>query len=149
MLKTPLHGTRRVAWSTPFPLDRIRTAAHRADGKINDLLVTAVAGGLRSELERHGEVPDEVHIMVPFNLRPLDQPLPRDLGNDFALILLALPVGIGDRDEAPARREEAHGRDQGLARGPNLLRHPERDRHDPPRWRIASSASSPRRQARW
>ena len=35
--------------------------------------------------------------MVPFNLRPLDQPLPRELGNDFALILLGLPVGIDDR----------------------------------------------------
>jgi diacylglycerol O-acyltransferase / wax synthase len=97
VLKSPLHGTRRVAWSTPFPLDRIRTAAHRADGKINDLLVAAVTGALRTELERHGPVPDEVHIMVPFNLRPLDKPLPRDLGNDFALILLALPVGVDDR----------------------------------------------------
>jgi diacylglycerol O-acyltransferase / wax synthase len=99
VLRAPLHGTRRVAWSTPFPLERIRTAAHRADGKINDLLVAAVTGALRTELERHGAVPDDVRIMVPFNLRPLDQPLPRDLGNDFALILLALPVGIEDRAE--------------------------------------------------
>jgi diacylglycerol O-acyltransferase len=99
VLRSPLHGTRRVAWSTPFPLERIRTAAHRADGKINDLLVAAVTGALRTELERHGAVPDDVRIMVPFNLRPLDQPLPRDLGNDFALILLALPVGIEDRAE--------------------------------------------------
>jgi WS/DGAT/MGAT family acyltransferase len=99
LLKSPLHGTRRVAWSTPFPLDRIRTAAHRAEGKINDVLVAAVTGAFRAELERHGEVPDEVHIMVPFNLRALDEPLPRDLGNDFALILLALPVGIEDRAE--------------------------------------------------
>jgi diacylglycerol O-acyltransferase / wax synthase len=99
VLRAPLHGTRRVAWSTPFPLERIRTAAHRADGKINDLLVAAVTGALRTELERHGAVPDDLRIMVPFNLRPLDQPLPRDLGNDFALILLALPVGIEDRAE--------------------------------------------------
>ena len=97
VLRSSLHGTRRIAWSTPFPLERIRTAAHRADGKINDLLVTAVTGALRTELGRHGAVPDDLRIMVPFNLRPLDQPLPRDLGNDFALILLALPVGIEDR----------------------------------------------------
>jgi WS/DGAT/MGAT family acyltransferase len=99
VLRSALHGTRRVAWSTPFPLERIRTAAHRGDGKINDLLVTAVTGALRTELKRHGAVPDDIRIMVPFNLRPLDQPLPRDLGNDFALILLALPVGIEDRAE--------------------------------------------------
>jgi WS/DGAT/MGAT family acyltransferase len=99
LLRTPLHGTRRVAWSAPFPLDRIRSASHRAGGKINDLLVAAVTGALRGELERHGQLPDEVHVMVPFNLRALDEPLPRDLGNDFALILLALPVGIEDRAE--------------------------------------------------
>jgi WS/DGAT/MGAT family acyltransferase len=99
VLRAPLHGTRRVAWSTPFPLERIHTAAHRAGGKINDLLVAAVTGALRRELERDGDVPDEIHIMVPFNLRALDEPLPRDLGNDFALILLALPVGIADPGE--------------------------------------------------
>jgi hypothetical protein len=44
--------------------------------------------------------------MVPFNLRPLDQPLPRDLGNRFGLVLLALPVGVSDAEErvAEARR---------------------------------------------
>ena len=31
--------------------------------------------------------------MVPVNLRPLDRPVPAELGNDFALILLDLPVG--------------------------------------------------------
>jgi len=97
VLRESLHGTRRVAWSKPFPLDRIRTAGRRKSGTINDVLITAVTGALRTELERHGDVPDDIHIMVPFNLRPLDEALPRDLGNDFALILLALPVGIEDR----------------------------------------------------
>ena len=32
--------------------------------------------------------------MVPFNLRPLDQPVPRDLGNKFGLVFLPLPVGV-------------------------------------------------------
>ena len=99
VLREPLHGTRRAAWSTPFPLDRIRSAGHRADATINDVLIAAVTGALRAELGRHGDVPDDVHIMVPFNLRPLDGELPRELGNDFALILLSLPVGIEDRGE--------------------------------------------------
>jgi diacylglycerol O-acyltransferase / wax synthase len=98
-LREPLHGTRRVAWSKPFSLERIRTAAHGRGATINDLLITAVTGALRAELKRHGDVPDDVHIMVPFNLRPLDEALPRDLGNDFALILLSLPVGIEHRGE--------------------------------------------------
>jgi WS/DGAT/MGAT family acyltransferase len=99
VLREPLHGTRRVAWSTPFPLDRIRAAGRRAGGTINDVLVAAVTGALRTELVRHDDVPDDLHIMVPFNLRPLDEELPRELGNDFALILLSLPVGLEDRDE--------------------------------------------------
>ena len=99
VLRSPLHGGRRVAWSTPFPLDRIRSAAHRADGKINDVLVAAVTGALRTYLKSRDEAPEELHIMVPFNLRPLDEPLPRELGNAFALILLALPVGIDGRAE--------------------------------------------------
>ena len=31
--------------------------------------------------------------MVPVNVRPLDEPLPRELGNRFALVLLRLPSG--------------------------------------------------------
>ena len=96
-LRGSLHGTRRVAWSTPFPLDRVKRAGRRSDATINDVLVAAVTGALRRELARNGSQIDEVHIMVPFNLRPPDQPLPRELGNDFALILLGLPVGIEDR----------------------------------------------------
>jgi hypothetical protein len=34
--------------------------------------------------------------LVPFNLRPLDEPLPRELGNRFGLVLLALPIAIDD-----------------------------------------------------
>lgn len=32
--------------------------------------------------------------MVPFNLRPLDRPIPRELGNRFGLVFLPLPVGV-------------------------------------------------------
>jgi diacylglycerol O-acyltransferase / wax synthase len=97
VLRGDLHGTRHVSWSKPFPLDRIRAASRRADGTINDVLVAALAGAVRSYLVERDSIADEVHIMVPFNLRSLDEPLPRDLGNDFALILLALPVGVEKR----------------------------------------------------
>jgi WS/DGAT/MGAT family acyltransferase len=92
-LRAPLAGSRRVAWSEPFPLDRIKEAAHRRRVTINDLLVSALAGAVHELLGLDGESPDEIHAMIPFNLRPLDQPVPAELGNDFALILLELPVG--------------------------------------------------------
>jgi diacylglycerol O-acyltransferase / wax synthase len=98
-LRASLTGTRRVAWSEPFPLIRVKDAAARLRVTINDILVTALAASLHELLGSNG-VPDEIHAMVPFNLRPLDEPVPSDLGNDFALILLTLPVG----DLRPAER---------------------------------------------
>jgi diacylglycerol O-acyltransferase / wax synthase len=88
-----------VAWSTPLPLAEIKEAGHRRAVTINDLLLTALAASLHEVLERAG-LPDEIHTMVPFNLRALDEPVPAELGNDFALILLELPVG----NLAPAER---------------------------------------------
>ena len=99
-LRAPLAGARRVAWSEPFPLDRIRDAAHRRRVTINDLLVSALAGALHELLAQDGGAPEEIHAMIPFNLRSLDEPVPAELGNDFALILLELPVG----EVAPAER---------------------------------------------
>ena len=99
-LRGPLSGARRVAWSEPFPLSRIKKVARRRRVTINDMLVTALAGALHSQLGANGVAPEEIHTMVPFNLRPLDQPVASELGNEFALILLALPVG----EVAPAER---------------------------------------------
>jgi len=99
-LRAPLDGIRRVAWAEPFPLDRIKEAAHRRHVTINDLLVSALAGALHQLLRENGGLPEEIHAMIPFNLRPLDRPVPAELGNDFALILLGLPVG----DVAPEKR---------------------------------------------
>jgi len=91
-LRRPLAGTRRVAWSEPFPLQRVKDACHRQRVTVNDMLLTALAAALAGQLGADGELPEEIHAMVPVNLRPLDRPIPADLGNDFALILLELPL---------------------------------------------------------
>lgn len=92
-LSEPLSGSRRVAWSDGFPLERVKESCHDLRVTVNDLLVTALAATLRECLQIEGRFPDGIHAMVPVNLRPLDQPIPADLGNAFALILLELPVG--------------------------------------------------------
>ena len=99
VLNAPLHGTRRVAWSKPFRLDRVKRAGRRSSATINDVLVTALTGALHRYLTERDSATDDLRVMVPFNLRPLDQPLPRTLGNDFGLILLSLPVGLVDSGE--------------------------------------------------
>jgi diacylglycerol O-acyltransferase / wax synthase len=109
---SPLRGdlavAHRVAWSKPVPLSTVKHAGHALDASVNDVLVAAVAGALRTYLAEHaGQEVDELHALVPFNLRPLDEPLPRDLGNRFGLLLLGLPVGIGDPLERVAAVHES------------------------------------------
>jgi WS/DGAT/MGAT family acyltransferase len=98
--KSAIKGEQRaahhVAWSDPIELWRVKRAARAVDATVNDVLVSAVTGAIAGHLRDAGTLPDEVHALVPFNLRPLDAPLPRELGNRFGLVLLGLPVGIED-----------------------------------------------------
>ena len=89
-----LSGMRHVAWSRPIPLDQIKAIAHAQKATVNDVLLAAVSGALRRYMLEHDGPIAEVHAIVPFNLRPLDKPIPRTLGNRFGLVFLALPVDI-------------------------------------------------------
>lgn len=100
---TALRGTaghdKAVVWSEPIPLARIKEAGHRAGATVNDILLAAVAGALRTHLVRRRSPVHDIRAIVPFNLRPLDQPLPAELGNKFGLVYLALPLTAARREE--------------------------------------------------
>jgi diacylglycerol O-acyltransferase / wax synthase len=102
VLKGDLGVPERVAWSQPIPIAEVKAAGRAHGATVNDVLVAAVTGALRAYLAGRDSLVDELHAFVPFNLRPLDQPLPRDLGNRFGLVRLAIPVGI----ESPRERLE-------------------------------------------
>jgi WS/DGAT/MGAT family acyltransferase len=89
-----LNGMRRVSWSRPFPLEKIKTVGRITGTTINDVLVAAVAGALRRDLEHRGENPawGDLRAMVPMNLRPAGEEL--RLGNQFSLLYLALPISL-------------------------------------------------------
>ena len=106
-LHAPLGVQRRVTWSRRIPLERIKVAGHRTGTTVNDVVLAAVTGAMRDHFDRCGTPVDEMRAMVPYNLRPLDKPLPRDLGNRFGLVYLTLPVGVADREE---RLREVHAR---------------------------------------
>jgi diacylglycerol O-acyltransferase / wax synthase len=95
-LRQELHVPRGVAWSEPLPLDALMAVGRGLDATLNDVLVSCIAGALGRHLRARDALVDELHALVPFNLRPLDKPLPRELGNKFGLILLGLPVGLDD-----------------------------------------------------
>ncbi len=100
---TPLRGdlgiARRVAWSDPLVLDDLKSLGHAFHATVNDVLLTAVAGALHGYLEPRDSLVEECRVIVPMNLRPLDEPLPRELGNRFGLVFLPLPVGMRARSE--------------------------------------------------
>jgi diacylglycerol O-acyltransferase / wax synthase len=86
--------SRRVAWGRPMPLAQVKEIAHSHNATVNDVLMAALSGALRRYLRDRGAPAREIQAMVPFNLRPLDQPVPPDLGNKFGLVFLPLPVGV-------------------------------------------------------
>jgi diacylglycerol O-acyltransferase len=111
-----------VAWSRPLDLWRVKRTAQALGTTINDVLVSAVTGAVAQHLSADGRMADEVHALVPFNLRPLDEPLPSELGNRFGLVLLGLPVGIVDpidRTLEVKRRMDAikHGHEGAITYG--------------------------------
>jgi WS/DGAT/MGAT family acyltransferase len=100
---TALRGSaglqKSVVWSDPIPLPRIKETGHRVGATVNDLILAAVAGALRTHLVRRRSPVHDIRAIVPFNLRPLDKPLPADLGNKFGLVFLSLPLSAARRSE--------------------------------------------------
>jgi diacylglycerol O-acyltransferase / wax synthase len=106
--------SRRVAWGKPISLQKIKDIAHSHNATVNDVLLAAVSGALRHYLQDRGSPVAEIQAMVPFNLRPLDKPVPRELGNKFGLVFLPLPVGTSG---SYRRLVEVHRRMQQIKEG--------------------------------
>jgi WS/DGAT/MGAT family acyltransferase len=82
-----------TAWSRPLPLEGIKAVGRAQGATVNDVMLAAVAGGLRRYLTLHGGEADEVVWLVPVNLKPFEDNLPAELGNYFALVMLPMPLG--------------------------------------------------------
>ncbi len=91
--------TKRVAWSEPLSLEAVKTIGRVAGAKVNDVLLAAVAGGLRRFFEGEGDPVDGVEFatVIPVNLRPASEAF--ELGNQFGIVFLFLPVGVADQAE--------------------------------------------------
>ncbi len=98
-LRGQLGVAKRVAWTEQFDLARVKAIAHAQGATVNDVLLASVTGALRRHLSDSGEQPAAIRTLVPYNLRALDQPIPRELGNRFGLVFLTLPVDIAGRRE--------------------------------------------------
>jgi WS/DGAT/MGAT family acyltransferase len=99
VFKGAASGAKRASWTQRIPLQDIKDIAHSLDATVNDVLLTAVAGGLRRYMEQR-EQPTEgldVRAMVPVSIRREHEM--GKLGNRFGLVILSLPVGIHDTRE--------------------------------------------------
>ena len=99
ILRGSLVTEKRVAWARLQPLDRVKAVGRSEHATINDVLVSAISGGLRRYLEQRGEDVNglEIRAMVPVNLRPPDRPI--TLGNRFGLTVLDLAIRPQDARE--------------------------------------------------
>lgn len=113
LYKGPLGVPKRVAWSDPIPVAEVKEVGKALKGTVNDVLLSAMTGGLRRYLVGRGGKVRRLNFRaaMPVNLRSLDEM--SNLGNQFGLIFLSLPVGIED----PVRRlAELHRRSMSLKR---------------------------------
>ena len=95
-LKGNLSGRKRVAWAAPLDLAEVKRVARALNGTVNDVLMACATGALRSYLQDKKQAVDRaVHVAVPFNLRPLDQPV-QNLGNRFGFVIARIPIDIPD-----------------------------------------------------
>jgi WS/DGAT/MGAT family acyltransferase len=121
-LSRPPGVAKRVTWSAPTDLARVKAAGRPDGATVNDVLVCAVSAGLGRYLVEHDGEAVDLSTMVPVNVRPADDPLPAELGNRFALVLLRLPIAARtprERLRETKRRMDAikHSPEAGLTFG--------------------------------
>ncbi|MCF8208221.1 MAG: wax ester/triacylglycerol synthase family O-acyltransferase [Rhodoferax sp.] len=112
---TRLKGTpgrsKRVAWCQPLPLAEVKAVGKALNCSINDVLLSCVAGAIGAYLRAYGDAiaGQEIRAMVPVNLRAPDKA--HQLGNQFGLAPLLLPIGL---DNPVERVYEVRRRMSGL-----------------------------------
>ncbi len=91
-------GVRKtVAWSQPMPLEKIKSVGRAIkSATINDVLIATVSGAMRRYLKtRQTRVNElDLRVAVPVNIRKPGAEF--QLGNQFSLVFLALPIYIED-----------------------------------------------------
>jgi WS/DGAT/MGAT family acyltransferase len=121
-INVPIGGHRRLA-VVVVPIDELKAIKNSLGGKLNDVVLTASAGGLRALLLSRGEDPPAAGLraMVPVNIRRGGEQL--DLGNKISSLFVELPVAEADplrryRRQRAASEEQKHG---GQATGSRAL----------------------------
>jgi diacylglycerol O-acyltransferase / wax synthase len=84
-----LSGIKTVSYSASVPLARLSASGRGTHSTINDVALATIAGALRTHRLNVREAPENLDVVVPFNLR---RSSPAELGNQFGLVFVTLPV---------------------------------------------------------
>lgn len=115
-LSPPPHHAKRAVWAPPIDVADLRGLRHGTGTTVTDVVMAALAGTLRRWLSAHGAAPtDDLPTMVPVDLRDSAALRADDLGNQFALVLLDLPVSV---DTALGRLTETAARMKAIKQSP-------------------------------
>jgi diacylglycerol O-acyltransferase / wax synthase len=97
LLNGPISAQRSLA-QVGRPLEDLKRIKSRFSTTINDVVLAASSGGVRSFMKRRGEEPRRLRTMVPVNVRNGDAK--GDLGNRISFLFVDLPCDEPD----PVRR---------------------------------------------
>jgi len=115
----PLGVEKQAACTGPLCLHAIKEFRMRVGCTVNDVLMAAVAGGLRRHYQRIQGDPrrgTNLRAMIPVDLRKPGKE--QHLGNRFGLVFLGLPVGLDSPDQ---RLREVQKRMDSLKRSPQAV----------------------------
>jgi len=88
LLNRPISPLRSLAW-TERPLADLQLVKRSFGMTVNDVLLAAVAGGMRTYMIRRREEPVSLKVMVPVNVRATNEG--QALGNQISFVFVDLP----------------------------------------------------------
>lgn len=100
----PVQGQKRVAWTPPIDIKRVKDVKNAYGTSLNDILMTALAAAFERYARDHGAPLETLRMSMPVNVRASSEE-PK-MENKFAAVMLDLPVGYTEpRAHAKAMNE--------------------------------------------
>jgi diacylglycerol O-acyltransferase len=116
LLRHPLGGHKRIAWSESIALDSVKSIAQERGHRVTDVLLAGVAGALDRYARNHGQAPRSIRALMP--VAAPSESSSDGLGNHYASVFVRLPIAGTD----PQARLEAIARDTAALRTRGELR---------------------------